>query len=282
MSLVFCLFLLAFFAFWKSTNPAASDFYFSFYGFTASIPVFVSNLFLGQFTLNCVTWSLYPELLGSLMLPFLYVASRTLVSRMVILSGLLALSTIPLPSSVEYHLSLSYLWMFYAGYLIADLPAGFWIYFRNNAMITKLLLIVAGLVCLTTPHFGHHPIPYVLAMGFIIAIVYGLPNESVFGFLDHHTTAFYGRISYSFYLFHFPVVYSIAGAMFNLFDQKFLAGHYLLMSMGLLIFSIGIATPISWGSYIWIEKPFVAMGKKLFQKPGRKMCGGSVGAAHKE
>jgi peptidoglycan/LPS O-acetylase OafA/YrhL len=163
--------------------------------------------------------------------------------------------------------------MFYVGYLIADLPAGFWIYFRNHAATTKLLLATAGLICLATPHFGHHPIPYVLAMGFIIAIVFGLPNERVFGFLDHHVTAFYGRISYSFYLFHFPVVYSIAGAMFNLFDQKFLTEHYLLMSMGLLILSVGIATPISWCSYIIIERPFVAMGKMLFQRPSQKICG---------
>lgn len=143
----------------------------------------------------------------------------------------------------------------------------FFDFFQANFRMTRLILAIAWLICLATPHFGHHPIPYVLAMGFIIAAVFGLPQERVFSFLDHRTTAFYGRISYSFYLFHFPIVYSMASAMLNFFDPRFLAAHFLLMSFFLMLLSVGIATPVAWSSYQWIEKPFVTLGKKLFLKP---------------
>jgi len=132
--------------------------------------------------------------------------------------------------------------------------------------MTTLLLAMAWLVCLATPHFGHHPVPYVLAMGFIIAVVFGVPQDKSFTFLDHRVTALLGRISYSFYLFHFPIVYSVASVMFNLFTPGFLTGHYLLMSTVLMLVSIAIATPISWCSYQCIEKPFVSLGKRFSHK----------------
>lgn len=74
ISLLFCLFLLAAFSFWKSTNSSATEYYLSFYNFNPSFHVFVSNLIFRECTINNVTWSLYPELAGSLILPLLYAA----------------------------------------------------------------------------------------------------------------------------------------------------------------------------------------------------------------
>jgi peptidoglycan/LPS O-acetylase OafA/YrhL len=266
VSLLFCLFLLAAFSFWKSTNPAATDWYSSFYGFKPSWAVLLSNIRMRQTSLNGVTWSLYPELVGSLMLPWLHIASKSLLARASILLVLLGLQLAPLPATGGLVGTLPCLWLFYLGYLIADLPAFFWAYLKNNAKMTTLLLAMAWLVCLATPHFGHHPVPYVLAMGFIIAVVFGVPQDKSFTFLDHRVTALLGRISYSFYLFHFPIVYSVASVMFNLFTPGFLTGHYLLMSTVLMLVSIAIATPISWCSYQCIEKPFVSLGKRFSHK----------------
>ncbi len=271
ISLVFCIFLLAFFDFWKSFNPAATKYYFLFYDFKPSLKVFISNVFLREFTLNNVTWSLYPEILGSLMLPVLHVASKSWFSRLAILLGLVLLQLISLPTSGQFFPSLPYLWIFYAGYLIADLPARFWFFCQNKSIITKLLLAMAWLICLATPHFGHHPIPYVLAMGFIIAIIFGLPNESAFTFLDHRATAFLGRVSYSFYLLHFPIAYSLVSGMLSLFNYRFLIEHYLLMSSILTVLSVSITAPVSWCSYNYVEKPFISFGKKLFSKSATKI-----------
>ena len=262
-SLIFCGTLLFLLSGWKATNPAATVYYFHMYDFTPSLAIFISNLFFNEATLNNVTWSLFPELVGSLILPLLYIGSKWVPVRVLLLFGLLALQYFTQSAKSEFTASLQYMWMFYAGYLITDLPKGFVLYLKDNAKVTRVLLALSALVCLATPHFGHHPIPYVTAIVFVVAVIYYLPQERFFALLDNRLIAFYGRISYSFYLLHFPVVYCAASLALNFLKPESAASWAFLISCILALVSIGIATPLALLSYHYIEQPFIKLGKYL-------------------
>jgi peptidoglycan/LPS O-acetylase OafA/YrhL len=261
-AIFFCFTLMMFFGMAKITSPAATEYYSSQYNFAVSLKSLLSNLLLLDVGLDNVVWSLVPELLASLALPFLYWNSRNTASRIGIIVLLALLQVVAFNSPCSWIEGLSYLYMFYLGYLIPSLPQWFWIGLKKHRSLMLLLLTTAVVICLTTCHFGNHEVPYVLSIGLIIGMIAFLHDDPFFSFLDRSIPRFYGKIYYSFYLLHFPVAFITASCLLRFISTDHLTRHALFYSAMIGVLSIVFATPIAILSYHYIENPFMRLGRK--------------------
>jgi peptidoglycan/LPS O-acetylase OafA/YrhL len=253
--------LHAFFGFGKFSSAAATDYFEQWYQTPLSFYLFLKNLFLCDFSLNNVTWTLWIEIIGSLFLPIMHIVSQKVIHRLLLMVSLIALRLFPTQHFLND--AIPYLWVFYLGYLVPLFSGKIWNYFSKQKIVLAILLLFSLSVCWLTPHFGHHDIPFVLAMGSLISCVYHLPKEPLFSFLDNQVVRFYGRVSYSFYVLHFLVLYLVASFFFRSFKDSSLVDNSIAASFLLALVSIGIATPVSYLSYLFVEKSFIRLGQKL-------------------
>ena len=91
-------------------------------------------------------------------------------------------------------------------------------------------------------------------------LLYGRPLAA-YRLLDHRLVRFYGRISYSFYLLHFPVLYWTTLGALHLVRPDSLLRWPNLWAAGLGLGSVALATPLAWLLYLGAEKPGIALSK---------------------
>ena len=94
----------------------------------------------------------------------------------------------------------------------------------------------------------------IIAAGCYLILLNGIYNKLFQSFLSNTILQFYGKISYSLYLFHLPVLY---GLSYYLLRHD---NNLLLMKCLTLV----IATLVAWISYQYIEKSGIKYGKQLF------------------
>lgn len=94
----------------------------------------------------------------------------------------------------------------------------------------------------------------------VVAVVYHRPAS---GFLTAPAAQFFGRISYSLYLWHAGVMYELFPAYQVIFGAERLAAHYLLFGLAYGLLVVAIATPFALLTERWIERPFIMLGRHL-------------------
>ena len=223
------------------------------------IPMWIGSLSLISHqgnSLDVATWSLFYEMWLSLAFPFLIICC--------IRNGLaIRLMTLCLLAIISY-----YFWRFanfldnqwqsiiyYGWYFIAGMylyhyhqrlkfsASWFWLaigcalYFSNYLLFGKIASRML------------HEI--LIACGSCLIIINCLYYEPLKQLLGIRLFRFYGKISYSLYLFHLPVLYALS---------------YLYLPHGSLwmvkILTLSISTLTAWGSYIFIEQFFIEFAKK--------------------
>ena len=97
----------------------------------------------------------------------------------------------------------------------------------------------------------------------IVALLVSSQGRIKLRAFDHPVTRFLGRISYSFYLWHFPVVYVLATLGFATIDAGLWLAWPNSMAGALLIVSVLVAIPIAWASHRMVERPMIAAAKSL-------------------
>jgi peptidoglycan/LPS O-acetylase OafA/YrhL len=111
--------------------------------------------------------------------------------------------------------------------------------------------------------------PYLALAGYTtFAMVFGLlVNEAVSGetkiinsILSFSLLRFFGRISYGFYIFHWPVYLLVSPALFTPLS-KYFSGHALNFSVSLL--ATLLAVIISWISFRYYERYFLKLKDKF-------------------
>ncbi|MBO4224768.1 acyltransferase [Bradyrhizobium neotropicale] len=99
-----------------------------------------------------------------------------------------------------------------------------------------------------------------LSSSLLVLLVAFRSSIGLFAVLDLRPVRFYGRISYSFYLLH-PIGMSLA---VRLLDAR---GLPVLLTISVMtIVAVALTTPMAWLSWRYIEKPFVALGRRLATK----------------
>jgi exopolysaccharide production protein ExoZ len=127
--------------------------------------------------------------------------------------------------------------------------------------IGRRQIMVAAVACAVFLYCGlqKQTAPIILleacSSGLLVALIaFGAPQRG-FRFLDQPVISFYGRISYSFYLLHM-IGLSIAVRICTI------DGWPMLSIMLSIVLGVLLTTPMAWMSWRFIERPFIAMGKK--------------------
>lgn len=240
----------------------------------------LKNLGFADQRLNPPSWTLQTEIVCSMALPALFWAWARLKGRgrAGVLALLLGLSVVSQLNPARY------LFMFYTGLLIAQHGRGImgWV---NRAGALRRLAGPVSLLLLCSGRFWHghgsHSLPWALAADglvaglFVVVLLHG-PEERWNRVLDWPVSRFFGRISYSFYIYHMVVLYLIAKCVIQRASPSALASHTLAWCGLFFVVSTAVATLVAWVSYRLVELPCIELSKswcrRLARFAGPRLC----------
>ncbi|MBV9929855.1 MAG: acyltransferase [Alphaproteobacteria bacterium] len=225
---------------------------------------------------NPVTWTLLVELIGSVCLPFFAAWSRP--GRWSIDAAVLAVLAAG-AAVTAWHgrpdLATLYLPAFYLGCMARThgrrLAAAF--ARRRGGVGAGILLF---LLLMLGPWADRAPMDVLLAMVLgMSAAAFGLVSLVAWGesgaaarLLLHPWMRTAGRLSYSFYLWHDLVLYGFARLLFAAVPPQILADWNLTLLACTYALTVGISLAIAALSYRWVERPFIALGRRLGPQRG--------------
>lgn len=208
-----------------------------------------NNFTFSQTRVNGPTWSIWPELVGSAILPVLILV-HSIVGRR---HRWLAFASI---SIVLTFTPLRMLLYFYAGYFLVSHLAK-WLESRS---LERTLAMIAGILLLVW--FGIDPVNFkartIIPSGVGAILLIAAISSTRYQFLESAPLRFMGKISYSFYLLHFPIFYLCAIIAISLpqIIPTGSAGNFVIMFVSILL-AIGASVL----SYRFIETPMVVFGR---------------------
>lgn len=255
VNLIFCAIYLT----WLHTPtpyPAASRRYYDYWYFVGNWEMLYQNVLLINNAINPVTWTLQVELLGAVVLPFLYLIKviRARASLVLLVAWLIYFLLAPNYSYART----GFIFMFIIGLYVSDLSR--WLGRQLAPYWLRSLALLSALGCCV----GYAIFPETASLGWVVdsicawvllAAVYALPNQYRFPVLDVRAVRFLGKISYSFYLWHFPVLYLVGTAMFGFFPAPTLIAHPLFFQWALFALTSLLAVGIAAISFRYIEHP---------------------------
>ena len=243
--------------------PAASPWFNQWYRQFPAPGAWRGILSFQDIQLNNVAWTLRSEMIGSLLLPFFHRIQRRSGWGIngVMLVGLLLLAR---------HLNNQFvanLPLFYLGLTVPGMLASRALQRLPSACLGVALLGCAILTTQITVPLDHSWIGLVPMLGaFGLVVLVALERRSLFHwFLDLPAIRFYGRISYSLYLLHFLGLHALAVTALQWLPGAWIATHTLLLTLGLLLLSVTLVTPIAYLAWRWIELPGMELGRRMTQ-----------------
>jgi peptidoglycan/LPS O-acetylase OafA/YrhL len=136
--------------------------------------------------------------------------------------------------------------------------------FRHPRLGASLVgLGVLGLVLIGSGFLVVPPLAsrYVTAVSYALVLV-GLPGSGITVF-DHAVARFLGKISYSIYLWHAPIVFFLSGAYARL---DALPGPVTLHFLLDIMLTLAVTIPLSWLSYRIVERPGIELGRQVLAR----------------
>jgi peptidoglycan/LPS O-acetylase OafA/YrhL len=220
-----------------------------------------------QFNVNLIDppiWSLIIEVKMSVILPlFIVIASR---SKPALNIGLLVFL---IWLAWQYEYDVWALAVFYWGVLIAKYKNAIVTGLTNRSALFMMIISMLAIFLYNNNYefpgfiqklqlpFKYSLSKYLMAAGSGILIMLALVGKRITQFLEHRFFAFFGDISYSFYLIHAPILLTMA----SLFSNK-----YLLSPVCIFLSSFLLAVALAYGMFIYIERPFQKIAKQLIAK----------------
>jgi peptidoglycan/LPS O-acetylase OafA/YrhL len=235
----------------------------------------LKSFFLKDFQTNIVTWTLYVEIIASAVLPLLIlvVGRAGAIVNAIVPAALLAVSIL-----IRSPLAAQFLVFFYAGLLVGYIPKRMSRFSRGN---TGLLLWILSIVIYFDAKYlvpGQMNWSYgswqrwqwaeVGACGLIVYFVANERFPTVQRFLAKPGMRFLGRISYSLYLLHLPVIYFVVKVMsqFGIASTNFER----VLSFAVLATVVSAVTiPLSALTYWRVERPASDIGRHFASLIGK-------------
>ncbi|WP_433766620.1 acyltransferase family protein [Pseudomonas putida] len=240
-----------------------------------SLSVIASNVFMQTPSLNPNSWTLTVEVLGSLLLPFLLMFGwrKGLASTIAMLAVAIAISAY----GSYFGLTWSYyFFMFAAG--VAAAKHGDAVVSLLKPKVAKLtgivaiFFILAGSAFFPLVHVLPQDILFVVGAAWLVMLLGSSAIPEKIAILDNPVSRFVGRISYSFYLLHFMVLYWTANAVFVLVPDQFLIAYPLPVMIVVASATVILVLPLSWLSYMYVERPFIYIGNAAFDNSRRRVA----------
>lgn len=224
----------------------------------------VGNLMIASWSMNLVIWSLYVEVCAIPILPLFYRIAREnnpLVDAVMIIG--LGAVTVLTPGKLWNEFWLA----FYLGMIIQTQGPRCVRYLviltgttRRAAIAAALALVVPGLAAYTWQ-------PALLFESFaafaIVSLVVLCEEGSSIRLLDHRLLQWNGRLSYSFYLWHYVVLTVVMRQIYATFTPDIMTRYDLMIFAAANLVTIALALAVAQVSYTWVEQPFIRLGVQI-------------------
>lgn len=255
-----------------------------------------SNMFFRQTDLNPNAWTLRVEMVMAMVFPILAVVigSGRWLRSAVVLCIAFGISWMARHTDLK---ALYFGYMFVAGVVVERHGDRFFKALSRHCTLAILACSAAAIVGVFMVYsLDHHPIPDVVTTVAASLLIGALASservvsprscstlaetsqgravsepatvalDAVLRWFDAPWARFVGRISYSFYLLHFVVLYETARLTLQYVSDSLLESVPLLVQLAVAIISIGIAVPVSWAVYSLVEIPCNKVGKVFSSK----------------
>ncbi|HEX9466663.1 MAG TPA: acyltransferase [Alphaproteobacteria bacterium] len=224
----------------------------------------IGNFAIATWSMNLVVWSLYVEVCAIPILPLMHrvVRERNLATDLTMLSGLLCLSVL-----MWSHVGVRYWFAFHLGMLVQIRGRDVARFLRRHAGGVGGASLAAWLVMLTplVQPLDWAPGTFIQgasAFAIVSLVVWG-EGRRTSRLLDHSVLRWNGRMSYSFYLWHYFILTVAVHELYVVFTPGTMAHYDLLTFAGTEVFTVAIALAIAQLSYSWIEEPCIQLGTRL-------------------
>jgi peptidoglycan/LPS O-acetylase OafA/YrhL len=210
-----------------------------------------NNLLLDSNRVNGPTWTLYPELLGSLMLPFVVAAHGRIERRwrwgvFAVITTLLAMGPFR-----------TLLWFYFGFFLVKEFAV-----LLDSRPQLAVVSFIAGLVGLEIAgtYNEFYTVSIVMPSAIAAALMIGavVSSRDMLRWARTAPLRFLGRISFSLYLVHWPIFYvcALVAVVCGPIVLTQTLGNLFVMATSLIV-AIGIAAL----SYRFIEAPSIRLSK---------------------
>ena len=210
-------------------------------------------LFLGNynwFEYNVVFWSLVIEMRVSILFPLLV----GLITRIRVGYAVLIAAACPLlyrlaihyrPSTEPTLLSLAYVSTFIAGIILAQHLSSVKGWYKVRSGWERMLFVATVLVLYCAGHLLPHLSQLATFLGTTGVIVIALTSESAHRLLRLRVLRFLGRISYSMYLVHVPVIFALVFLLHTRVSPMMMFFVYVALALGLAtVFNVLVEAPL--------------------------------------
>lgn len=226
----------------------------------------MANYALLETNLNQVAWTLKVELVMSLLFPFGYLVSRKLSVKMN-LTFLFILVMVGFLSGIMPFGNLYFLYgfVFYIGLLLPTLIEKLNLYVEQGARNTMFTLSIICLLCSRSLFSSGNLFCAILIEAVFAALIVAILADEkttivLSRVLDFEIVRKLGRLSYSFYIYHFIILYWLAYGMLYLVSSDLTADYPILLSVVLAIISVPISYYAAMLSYYGVERPMIRYG----------------------
>ena len=213
----------------------------------------VKNELLDFYSPNLLapSWSLKPELVNSLILPFAFLILRHSILWF-ILSLLLSIYFNILPFA-GLHFSLGCLLAFYDKQIIN--------FVRQTRIALPGMCLLFFLYIIDLKNILIFDTWAIWAVCSFALLAFVLSSPILQWILDRRILRFFGITSFGIYLLHWPIMFVSAPFLYNLTSKLPIFRDSLVYFIGLTYILITIAVSVMF--YVFVEKPAIQLGKKI-------------------
>jgi peptidoglycan/LPS O-acetylase OafA/YrhL len=206
------------------------------------------NAALVSFRVNGASWTLAVEMIAAFLIPVAFLGFRMGREWGLLLTGIaitLLLNAPWLPS-----FAIKNFWLYFLIGMLIPTRAGQWIASRCPGYVWPVLLFILL--------FAAGPTTQKICGSLLVALIYYDRAGALGRALQLKPSLFLGRISYSFYLFNVAFVEVICA---SLRQYPVLVARPLEVGATAAVVVVLATLPVAWFSLIWIERPFIRLGR---------------------
>ena len=216
-------------------------------------------------SLNSPAWTIFIEIVASIVFPVLFVLAGPGRPHLAIAAGLALLAFVPLPLRGAH----MFMVCFFVGALIPSLGAPVAARFRAWGRWERWTALTLALLAMGWFQRFYAPAAFVdpavvlvntAAAAFLVTIVYHDPGARV---LRSRPLLFLGEISYGLYLMHFLVLFVIAHAVAPWIPAPLDPAVAIVANLLFGVATLAVTVPIAAASYYLFERPFQDIGRRI-------------------
>ena len=238
----------------------------------------VANYAMVRWSMNLVVWSLFVEICAAPLLPLFHWLSRR---DSAILDAVASGALVILCVLAWGHLAVEYWFAFYAG-MTVETRGREWVAFLGRrcspalALALSYALMAVPAVLLT----DRPPVTSILEVAgafSLISLVVWSDKAALSRFLDHPLLRRNGRLSYSFYLWHYFILTMTVRGLYLAFSPEVLHRQEILVCALTAATTVAAALVVAQLSYSVIEVPFIGFGRRLAEAWRKRHCATQTG-----